>query len=210
MSNTIVKALSIMQPWVDAHLYWGKPVENRTWRPSHAQIGQRIALHASAKVDKGGMAFIRRLPAPIPQAAELLGKPRVSAILGTAVLAGYVVMKEESIEDEFGKGIITRSWTGWGEVGDYDPLADPWFFGPVGFVWRDVQRLVEPIPCNGSLGFWNIPSDIQVKLATAETEPAINLGKLMLQEIEASFLYGEINPLAKPVGFLDPKDFASR
>ncbi|MDA0244323.1 MAG: hypothetical protein OT477_12975 [Chloroflexi bacterium] len=183
MSNTIVKALSIMQPWVDAHLYLGKPVENRSWRPSHAQIGQRIALHASAKVDKDGMAFIRTLPAPIPQAAALL-EPKLSAILGTAVLAGYVVMKEESIKDGFGNEIVTRSWMGWGNVGDYDPLTDPWFFGPVGFVWRDVQELVTPITCNGALGFWNIPPDIQAMLATAETRPA-NVLNLKVQYAQA-------------------------
>lgn len=41
MSNAqIQKALSIQQPWADATLYLGKTVENRTWKPTSALIGQ--------------------------------------------------------------------------------------------------------------------------------------------------------------------------
>lgn len=204
MSNLIVKALSIMQPWVDAHLFLGKPVENRTWRPSHALIGQRIALHASAKVDKQGMAFIRKLPLPIPEAAELLPPPQLSAILGTAVLAGYVVEEFNSIDP---------TWKRYGNVpSDYDPSADSWLFGPVGLVWRDVQRLVEPIPCKGALGFWNIPSEIQAMLAMGLKVPAVSpMEFVILSGIEEGFALFALNGnvTQKPIGIL-PKGFAPR
>lgn len=38
-----------------------------------------------------------------------------------------------------------------------------WFGGPYGFAIRN-PRPIEPIPCSGQLGFWNVPIEIERKI----------------------------------------------
>lgn len=44
-----MKAITIRQPWASLVLIGAKPFEFRAWRPSRSIIGQRIAIHASAR-----------------------------------------------------------------------------------------------------------------------------------------------------------------
>ena len=53
-----MRALTVLQPWADCICGLGKRVENRTWPPPNALIGQRIAIHAGKGFDsKGHRAF---------------------------------------------------------------------------------------------------------------------------------------------------------
>lgn len=36
---------------------------------------------------------------------------------------------------------------------------DPWFFGPWGWVLRDVVP-IDPVPCTGRQGLWTLPADV--------------------------------------------------
>lgn len=55
---------------------------------------------------------------------------------------------------------------------------DPWFFGPWGWVLRDVVA-IEPVPCSGKQGLWTLPphvyeavqSNYRFALAIAEAKP---------------------------------------
>jgi len=45
------------------------------------------------------------------------------------------------------------------DLGTYDPAELPddqrrWFFGPIGYVLRDVRVLATPVACRGWQGFW--------------------------------------------------------
>ena len=40
-----------------------------------------------------------------------------------------------------------------GVVTDSD---NPWFVGTYGWVLKEIRKMVEPIPCRGSQGFWDI------------------------------------------------------
>jgi hypothetical protein len=44
--------------------------------------------------------------------------------------------------------------------GNYGLAPDQrrWFFGPVGYVLRDVHALETPVPCRGWQGFWHLTS----------------------------------------------------
>lgn len=42
--------------------------------------------------------------------------------------------------------------------------SDPWFFGPVGWVLSDVQKLLKPIPCRGQLGLWTVKPDVMTQV----------------------------------------------
>lgn len=39
-------------------------------------------------------------------------------------------------------------------------LDSKWFFGPIGWVLYDVEKLVKPVPCRGALGLWDAPEDV--------------------------------------------------
>lgn len=136
-------ALSIKQPWLFCILHAGKTVENRTWAPPTWAIGTRIALHAS-KRDDSYITASRLAGENLSRYA--LDMPR-GAIVATAVLAGWL--------DEKGQASSR----------DLLDFESGWFFGPVGWVLRDVHALTQPIPCKGALGLWKVPTEIEEALA---------------------------------------------
>ncbi len=56
-----MKALTLHRPWPWAILYAGKRIENRSWRPPAAVIGQRIVIHAGKVYDEAAEEFICRI-----------------------------------------------------------------------------------------------------------------------------------------------------
>lgn len=47
-----------------------------------------------------------------------------------------------------------------GEVVDLGEQAR-WFFGPIGYVLRDVRPLARAVPCRGWQGFWTLPGHVE-------------------------------------------------
>lgn len=149
-------AISIMQPWasliVGGDLSPGvKPIENRTWRPSARLIGQRIAIHASKKLDIESFAELQdNLIEGFERSWWPYAKPKdfpTAAVIGIATLVR-----------------VFEGDPGWMEPRQY-PLGMPddckrWYGGPVGFELRQVVRLV-PVPCKGALGFWRVPANVE-------------------------------------------------
>ena len=131
-----MRALTLKQPWAWAVAHAGKRVENRTWRPPAALIGQRIAIHAGVAYD--GDAFLGDL-------LFCLGSPlrepaRRHHVYG-AVVATAVIDR-----------VVTDS-------------GSPWFCGPFGWVLRDVVTLREPVPCKGALGLWTLSHEVEEAVA---------------------------------------------
>lgn len=126
-------ALTIKQPWASLILHHGKDIENRKWVfPDHMR-GQRIAIHASKRLDHTEYVsavehcHFSSIPSFDLKPKDLpLGK-----IIGTIELETF--------------GTNFRS---------------PWFTGPIGWKLKDPIALLEPIPAKGALGLWTIPSDI--------------------------------------------------
>ncbi len=54
-------------------------------------------------------------------------------------------------------GFFDSSWLSASDLGD----QRRWFFGPVGYVLRDVRALAVPVPCRGWQGFWTLPVDVE-------------------------------------------------
>lgn len=145
-----MKALTIKQPWLWAITDSTKRVENRTWKPPLHMIGQRIALHGSARIEQGEMVACRSIcPDPLPHTMDLT----TGAIVAAATIRGYVVVNDHG-------GVIEQSR----HAENYDPRADPWFCGPVGWLLTSVQKLAEPIPCKGALGLWEVPASVVVMM----------------------------------------------
>ena len=124
-----MKALSIKQPWVHAILHEGKDLENRTWRTKHRGW---IALHASAKADKG-VKFPRKIAVPA------LEKENFSAILGVARIVDVVEKSRSPWFHRYSDGTVNYGW-----------------------VLEEVIALPKPVPCKGNRGLWNVaPGDLR-------------------------------------------------
>lgn len=136
-----MKALTVKQPWAWAIAEGYKPVENRTWPPPRYIIGQRIAIHASARIDKVELLAYEELGAgPSPRYDTL----PTGCIVATAIVIGYCTDTAKVCLHDLRDS--------------YDPHSDPWFCGPFGWLPSDVRKVI-PIPCKGALGLWDVPKE---------------------------------------------------
>jgi hypothetical protein len=118
-------ALSIQQPWAWLIVNGYKGVENRDWS---TRVRGWIGIHAGKKLDREGLAWVRR---EFPH----IGLPDVFAtggIVGRARLVGCVHERDARLLTDRDK---------------------PWFFGTYGFVLDSAESL-PLIPCRGKLGFF--------------------------------------------------------
>jgi hypothetical protein len=53
-----MKALTLKAPWATAIAKLGKDIENRSWRPPAAIIGERIAIHEGAGLHREGLRWL--------------------------------------------------------------------------------------------------------------------------------------------------------
>lgn len=138
-----MKALTIKQPWAWAIVNGPKRVENRTWKPPLHIIGQRIAIHTGARIEKAELLAYTALGAWLEPTVVHLP---VGAIVGTAIVAGYVAVNATG-------GVVAQT----SGAQNYSHRKDPWFFGPVGWLLTDVRKLDNPLPCKGALSLWDVP-----------------------------------------------------
>lgn len=150
-----MKALSIHATWAWAIMFAGKDVENRSWLPPKALIGERFWIHASRWgtddqvydeffevndcIARGPSRFKPTAPLTLRDVRRMKGH-----ILGSVRLVG----------------VVTNSGPA--------EFVSPWFFGPVGFVLADPRPLTVPVPCKGKLGFFEVEpaSDEMMRAAT--------------------------------------------
>jgi len=136
-----MKALTLIRPWAWA-LFHGKPVENRSWAPPTSIIGERIAIHAGKSWDDKGAWFISE---QLETYGELPPASRAEGIVGTLVVDRVIGGVRFSID------VVLEPL-----------LLSSWFFGPFGWVTRDLFELKMPILCPGMLGLWTLPPDVEV------------------------------------------------
>lgn len=135
-----MKALTIKQPWASLIIegYGGllKDIENRTWPTG---VRGRIAIHASAKLDKREM----------DSAAAMV------ALIKEGERASFEVLSAAAREFDAEMVLPLGAVLGTVEIVDCVRKSDsPWFFGPWGFVLRNLERFAVPIPARGALSFW--------------------------------------------------------
>lgn len=138
-----MKALSIKQPWLYCITDSDKQVENRTWEPPRWIIGERIALHASGKLDSmDGRKTASRIAGV--KLSSFVGDMPLGAIVGTARLSQCFLLPEYG--------------------GRNRQECDKWSFGPFCWVLSDIKKLSSPLPCKGTLGLWDVPPGIAEKI----------------------------------------------
>lgn len=151
-----MKAVTLIQPWATAVMHWGKPVENRSWAPPAALVGQRIAIHAGKKLDVDAMhdLVIRGMAPDVESVPQ-------GVILGTVRLDGWIETNERRAVREWNFGALC----GARPVNFDELLASAWLV-PGGFAWvlSDPEPLATPIPCKGAQGLWNVPADVLAQM----------------------------------------------
>jgi hypothetical protein len=136
----MMRAITLIQPWAGPIAQGIKTVENRTWEPPLALLGQRIAIHAGAKLDRETVEDLYEDGLDPVRLWEMR-----SAALAVATLERFVA-------DRFTSGLqsplsLTREQA-------------RFYNGPVGFVLSDIVA-IDPVPCKGALGFWTLPDEIE-------------------------------------------------
>jgi hypothetical protein len=138
-----MKALSLTPWWAWIVAHGIKPVENRTWPTKyrgefliHASLGTRATREEVAD-------FLRFAKDP-------------------SVMRAYYDIGEPLPSDPPRGGIVAIA----NLVDCVTSHPSPWFFGPYGFVLRDVRPLPF-IPCRGALQFFRVPPDVEAKVREA-------------------------------------------
>ncbi len=155
-----MRALTLTQPWCGLVASGSKLVENRPRRMiKREDFGKPFALHASREIDGNVLHGQLRELAPELFDGDLWEMAWYKlARLTSAVIAVATI---DSVIDPLAHGILPDSDDARAAL---PPDQRRWFFGPVGYVLRDVRALAAPVPCRGQLGFWTLPDDIAARV----------------------------------------------
>jgi len=174
-----MRALTLTQPWAGLVASGIKLVENRP-RPmiKREDFGKPFAIHASREIDESVYDRIAEI-APDILKIERRGESTIrtvpcfrdwyrfsrdtSAVIAVATISDVVTTHNGWPAHDLGDG---RKLTV--TLGD----QGRWYFGPVGYLLRDVHALADPVPCRGWQGFWTLPDDIEARVLDQLKEPA--------------------------------------
>lgn len=146
-----MRALTLTQPWCGLVASGIKLVENRPRSMiKREDFGKPFALHASREIDESVYRRIREIAPELHLDADLTEAQLpawyrlsrlTSAVIGVATIdkvfdGGW---DAETIAEHAG----VLSYTNGKLLG---PQQVRWFFGPVGYVLRDVRALAAPVP----------------------------------------------------------------
>lgn len=162
-----MRALTLTQPWAGLVAAGIKLVENRP-RPviRREDFGIPFAVHAGRAVDESVYSRIQAIAPELWSYDDLTDEELVnsipewrrlsritSAVIAVATLERAVLEWRDGLEvDAYGV-----------DGGPAVDLGDQrrWFFGPIGYVLRDVRALAAPVPCRGWQGFWTLPPEVE-------------------------------------------------
>lgn len=169
-----MKALSLTQPWATLIAVGAKRIETRSWGTNfHGQIaihaakglgpvgGKRgladqctepafaEALRCAGYALSGDVSYVGDKPLPLGAIVALAVLDRVSRI-DMRLRAQVIVQTVTPLEIEFG---------------NYDNGRYAWFL-------ENILQLNEPVPCQGALGLWDVPADVQRRI-TAQLESEV-------------------------------------
>jgi hypothetical protein len=159
----VMRALTLTQPWAGLVASGIKLVENRPRTMIKPQdFGKRFAIHASREIDHDVYARIAEIdPGLDLRKAQADARWYHLSRITSAVIAVATIDKvltggwdADAIAEHAGALSFSN-----GEL--LGPSQVRWFFGPVGYLLRDVVALREPVPCRGALGFWTLPPDVE-------------------------------------------------
>jgi hypothetical protein len=145
-------ALTLLQPWAWAVMHAGKTVENRTWVPPAALVGQRFWVHSS----KGGsVRAIEHVLEGLVKEALISTAPSVrdlprGAIVGSVRLVDVIQYRSARADALVG---------------------NPWYAGATAFILEDPKPLAQVVLATGMRKFWRVPPDVLTILHALEATP---------------------------------------
>lgn len=150
-----MRALTLTQPWCGLVASGIKLVENRPRSMiKREDFGTPFALHASREIDESVYDRIEEiapeLKAELIDIAESFWYPLTR--ITSAVIAVATI---DTVVGVGGRGVMSP-------MSNHLPADQRrWYFGPIGYVLRDVRALATPVPCRGWQGFWTLTSDLE-------------------------------------------------
>jgi hypothetical protein len=157
-----MRALTLTQPWAGLVASGIKLVENRPRKMiKREDFGKPFAIHASKVIDESVYERIAEIAPDVLQCSPYEDGPKwsvpcrrdwyrlsrdTSAVIGVATITSEVFDKSGLLSNDIAL-----------ELGE----QHRWFFGPIGYVLRDVRALATPVPCRGFQGFWTLPADVE-------------------------------------------------
>jgi hypothetical protein len=157
MAGFSMRAFSLTQPWASLVVFHEKKWETRSFRLPRHLYGVEIALHAS----KGFPRYAREL---VNDSFTFEAALRRHGITKPGDLPLGVILGTITFDKcEPTSLLATRASRDW-----YGLPAQEYDFGNYDegrYAWRvaRVRRLVEPVPCKGSLGFWTVPEAVEAQ-----------------------------------------------
>lgn len=154
-----MRALTLTQPWCGLVASGIKRVENRPRQMIRAEdFGVPFALHASRVIDHDVYDRIDQIAPGLTSGVPpwLVLSRYTSAVIGVATIDK--VFHSGWDADSIASAATTLSYSN-GELLGPDQVR--WFFGPVGYVLRDIRALATPVPCRGWQGFWTLPDETE-------------------------------------------------
>ncbi|NJN54505.1 MAG: hypothetical protein HC804_06980 [Anaerolineae bacterium] len=153
-----MKALTVRQPWAWAIINAGKDNENRNW---HTNFRGRVFIHAAIGMTHDEYEWA---------VEEIRDKTRVIKVPHTPIklpvlIARWGLFSSHDVEIPTYNQLIRGAIIGAVEIINCVQESDsPWFEGKYGFVLARPEPLLEPLPCKGALGFWNIPENVEFQI----------------------------------------------
>lgn len=144
-----MRVLSIKQPWVDAILYGGKRVENRTWLTAYRGP---LALHASLTPDADAENVDYRHPLYqyLYHQNGITGPDERGVILAVADLVDCHTSMHLMKAEDAGPLGLAHVYCECDEWSDRGPSVTH-------LVLDNVRPLTEPLPWKGALGIRELP-----------------------------------------------------
>lgn len=140
--SSIMKAISLLQPWASLVVMGIKTIETRNWGTGyrgpiliHASQGKAGSLFACEPPFKNYIPDFKRLP--------------YGAIIGRATISDVIRMENIDLPEE----LINRLTMEERAFGDYSHGRFAWLL-------ETPEQFVNPIPARGTLSIWEYPGDI--------------------------------------------------
>lgn len=149
-----MRALTLTQPWAGLVASGIKLIENRPRSMiKRDDFGKPFAIHASREIAESVYARIFEIAPELPgrTPAEWGCRWHAFSRITSAVIAVATI---DNVVDLSGKLDGVR------DAAQLHPDQRRWFFGPIGYVLRDVRALAAPVPCRGWQGFWTLTPDV--------------------------------------------------
>ena len=140
----MMTGFSIQQPWNELVVAGVKTMEVRRY-PRYPLLPMTMAIHA-------GLEFDHTAPLPVCMEAAKWGagtRARRGAITGVATLVEIFAFTPVLWRDLYEQHLNAPAW-----------YRD----GLWGWRFADAVRLLEPVRCRGSLGFWSVPAHIEARV----------------------------------------------